>query len=492
MSRAPWVFVCCLLVSLVLSGRTLSLATNLPAWRTAPRVLLWKRPNEVPTYACDPDGVRLSILKWRGKFFGGCRTPDWDERRVLIELDFDRGEARPFAEAPDGPHIEALVGVFPGPADEVGLAVHFYFDDGIAAGVVGPRGWVKHLQRLPGAEKHSLLGGAWVDGRLELVIDPAPGMAPTKPPRVLRLEQDGIAQRDLLPAGPLVCAGVDDCHRLDAALHRSSGWSYLVLGRSERDEPHAYWVDPSGNKAPGDWPRGWFNDMPRRHVDESVAGSAWPVDEPWALNADGSLRPIEAPAFDWSIDFRPAPLLIEGGELRRVSAWYQRSSQRRARQLNGRWLVTVSPKGPERPLVSVTEFDATSPNPVAYSPERSCGGFGEAHLLARDSGGYVLVSRGGCFVSLDENLQRTDPLSLWEHLEYGGSAPIGTSGFTYLWMLAWVVAGLPITLLLATWRWLAKGKQGGARGWLLKASLGAAVHIASSALMLAPLERLLT
>jgi hypothetical protein len=96
---------------------------------------------------------------------------------------------------------------------------------------------------------------------------------------------------------------------------------------------------------------------------------------------------------------------------------------------------------------------------VARAESYACGELAFAAFVPRPEG-YWLVSPSGCFVGLDAQLARTDPLDLKEHLRRRGSRGMGWDEHRHFWLLQWVRYGLLVVLAMAFMlAWLTKKRS---------------------------------
>jgi hypothetical protein len=96
---------------------------------------------------------------------------------------------------------------------------------------------------------------------------------------------------------------------------------------------------------------------------------------------------------------------------------------------------------------------------VARAESYACRELAFAAFVPRPEG-YWLVSPSGCFVGLDAQLARTDPLDLKEHLRRRGSRGMGWDEHRHFWLLQWVRYGLLVVLAMAFMlAWLTKKRS---------------------------------
>lgn len=411
-----------------------------------------------------------------------------------------RARAHPLAAAGRALLRPRDVGLYPGPGHRLGVVYRRGEVNGpLAVAIAGEDGWAHPPAALPGRDSSRLLAGAWIDGALELVILPTrTGLSDlrTAAAVIVRLEDGELRQRAPFAAPAELCGGSVYCEIAEAR-HRDGSWQLAVVGPNGADGPIApWWVRETGERRALGWEAA--RSVAQEDVDGGETGLTRTLPTPRSrLVWEGTLAVPEPPRADWDImptwfDYDSAD-----GRIHRRASWQVPAAiLTRAQRVGGRVLATNSTYEIEPPIVSVSEFTGSAEpavTPVAHEPGFACGELGIGTFVERPGGGYALVSDSGCYVLLDEDLGRLDPLPLFEHLERRGSLGMDWDESSHAVLLVWTLGGLPVCvvvgLLFGAW-WAQPGQR--RRGMLTAGAIGAALFALSGAVALARVLPLLS
>lgn len=318
----------------------------------------------------------------------------------------------------------------------------------LAAGVAAPDGWRTQPVRLPGGAGTAVIGLAWRDDAVEIVVLPADAehaYGHRADPVIVRLgpgdarSERTIALTSLCPPG---------CEPAVTSL------AYLVDGRWRflmswfGDPSGAAEVDEHGVQRPHPL-AGTFSLASQ--VDAAAVGllgDRMPGGK--RLGPDGQLVAAEdlAVLSDPAMYIRGDDLTVVDGHLRtqprgRVDGvvtrrFGERTIASERRVVDGdETLVLTDRSDPAAPPRETT---------VARIHSFSCGDLGDPVFMPQPGGGHLLVAPNGCYVEVDAADARVDPLELREHLRRRGSIGQDWNEPWYAWMLAWVLFGLPLSL----------------------------------------------
>lgn len=147
----------------------------------------------------------------------------------------------------------------------------------------------------------------------------------------------------------------------------------------------------------------------------------------------------------------------------------------RVQRVGGRLVGTNSTYSSEPPLIFSSEFASSGEpkqTPIVHAPSYACGDLGVGTFVEAPDG-FTLIAPDGCFVRLDSQLARRDPLPLREHLRRRGSLGMDWNERRHELYRAFAVIGLPLMVILV-FVFLSVRKRGEARSdRLIQASIAA-------------------
>lgn len=434
------------------------LALALPAWRTGARVLPWYDAAGAPLARQNGNGYQEAVdigmdLVIQGRFvWTWIRTPEL-EAGALVRIDVIAGEGRVLWSAPkEVPFGGNTVGLFPRGESTLGVV---YREGGatgpLAVGIAGPDGWTSPPIALPGKTMSRLLGGAFVDDKLELAVLPADASGHTRDflPLIVRVESGKATITKPFETRDALCEGIDHCWGPEVAMYRDGGWNFVVSGRLDSDDG-SHWVRPGRGPVATRWPTAGI--MLRAQVDFVSVGSTEVSLASWQLERDGTLAPFPAPPRNGWGESVSRQFIVRDGRLERIPRFLVSSDPYVvAQRVSGR-LVGMRHAGDSAPPLVLAQEYPSDGEPVAtavgHAPSYACGDLGTGTLVP-SGGGFSLVSRGGCLVRLDAELRRVDPLPLTEHLRRRGSLGMDWDERRHALLLAYACFGLPLLLLIA-------------------------------------------
>lgn len=346
-------------------------------------------------------------------------------------------------------------GAAAGPDGELCYA-YSYADspDLIAIGVAKGTEWSVPVQ---GLSSSLLLGMDWRGQACEAVT-----AQPEQPPQLNLMSKDGVQTQPFTDNWNEFCGPEKTyrgCRPVFAFRSPENRW-VLVFSHYgpllEEGGTHAS-VEPGQTPRPFDVGR--FENTLALHYDAEVheLGQMRAPNEPVIqVKADGTLAPIASRPNAVRVILRMHYDFTETRVLQQRYTWLREVDGIEVvqRPVRGRLLRIKSDGGfDENPLLTVS--DVTDPNDVRSGvvgrfPSFACGTeLASGTFLTRPDGGYWLVGNSGCYVTMDENFQRTDPLSLLQHLRSDGSRySLDSDVREHEYWLAWTLLGwLPCFLL---------------------------------------------
>lgn len=404
--------------------------TKLPS----PEQSLWYGPDG--KHLPDQDGVpsptetckkplldnNFSSLDWNGSVWTGCVHTAF-EWGAYARIDVGAGKGRVLWPAPSALPIVGTAAWIPGPDGLLGVVykTQTAIPSKLAVGVLGQDGWHAPPTPILKGQQSLYLGGAWVDGALEIIVVPD-GQEPS-PVQVRKTDHDHTEKTSALtlPKKPKE----EEVYRLWNALYLDASWSLFGFGfKDQKNQPvQLYSLDFDGNLVKA------FDSVERPPHDVIYCSVSGSVTEPasasldrsqklpklYQLNQDGDVvDAIEIPFFgrknnssSYVLSGKDTHFNVRDGRiaLKRMWTWYPRrtgAAERFIREVDGLWITThLDPK--KNQLMVSSEALFFEPVPVAQVPKAlDCAGLADGALVPQGEASlYWLISPGGCRVSLD-------------------------------------------------------------------------------------------
>lgn len=416
---------------------------------TGPHQVAWRAADDTPLAQTSPGsgGNTSFVLDRRLIVSVHGKAPN---EMGFAWIDPIHGEAKIAWPVPEALHPFVPLGVATRGPDTFAVAflLHTGPVRGYSVGIAGRDGWLRapapvlSWPESPPGEVGIpiLLGMAWSDGELELVFTHPSGEDPfgdRQAPDVVRVPAEGA---------PRITPHPYRCERCTVvgAVQDEHGWNILARG-SERDVTLI--VDPQGAALPAPGALAWWGEFGAGSLaDRAALGTLWGRATPsTVVERDGSRHPIEsAPIADFTPLHTERFELVEG-TVRQHLLWYLPQDEFRtlAQRVAGRTVVTSTPSQDDE--LQLVGDDPSRLHPALHGSLTYS--FRAGHFLPRDDG-FVWVAADGAYVTLDRNLQRTDPLSIVQHLRTRGSAGSFLDEPRHVWLFGWVLFGLPVVLVL--------------------------------------------
>lgn len=327
---------------------------------------------------------------------------------------------------------------------------------GLAAAVAGPDGWVVPPTMLAEGDDASPLGMAWVGERLELALVPTTPDAPyarRTDPLLVALTPGQAPARRAVPRA-LLCGDGATCRPLAAVRGPDGRWRFLVFTWRTGDSQAVWRVAEDGrDREPVAAGPVWHESG----IDRLAVGLIEHEDaiEGGILDAAGGLTP--RPARPPGDGYAPgSQLRWDGTRLQRDDVRIDTALPAQLRRVGDRTLVLrwEDREAEDDELLTaavVPPGAAGAPGTVpgqvvARTFSFSCGGLYLGTLVPRAAGGHWLATPDGCYVALDAELRRADPLEIGPHLLRRGSVGLGWHEPSHVVFLAWLLFGLPLAL----------------------------------------------
>ncbi len=483
-------------VALVIA--TWQAAAHVPPWRTGGHVVTWYGPDGELVdleYGCEPVDIGFRHLVDSGGVWTSCTGPGF-EHGALAFVDLERGEGHVRWPMPaDLPTGDNTVALLPAVDGRLGLVYRVGESGGpLAAAVAGADGWTSAPSRLPGASMTAFLGAAWVAGAFEVVVRPTTvrdEAGSHSPPVIVRLDHGRIEERRPFASAEELYRGLDRTCLADGAQWRDGSWHIFLGGREGEDGDVVVWqVLEDGTRHTTGWAIKGF--MISDKVDFAVVGATkMPVLDDRILLADGALAPAPpVPSAGWEPLAGMRDFRVRRGALERIPMWRVPGAIFTvARPMRSGALSTSSTYEIEPPVIRLVEYregHVYRARPVVHAPGYACGDLAFGTLVPRKRGGYFLEDARGCFITLDEELRRIDPLPLEEHLRRRGSLGLDWNETGHERELRTVLYGAPVgavfglgLALIVWWLWRRRGHDGGARRFAAAGiTVGLALYLA--------------
>ena len=407
---------------------------------TAAQPFRWRADDDMPR----PGGFARASYIWNGdivSFFAASSMDDSATASGWGLHDVTAGTVSlrwPLAQAdePDLAWLDQPEAVLPGPDGRLAFIVRRLTE--VLVGIGDQSGWVAKPVSIGTSSEAVYLGAAWVDDHVEIaLLDPfghkasvvAVHPAASTPEPILDVRWADETCRFL---------GVDVGYRAGTPPR----WTLADLDDAART---TCTVESTGTvhvNTPTTLPTDWQM-LETCDVDGTAIGRrdlrARSHDHA-ALGADGRLLPRPPPPAPGWDDAVKVEQVVDLGPTavtdRRV--WLVDTGAARGQVIDGRAIATESVGG----RLMIGEGDAPR-HPVAS------GWYDDMAVLVPEPGGFLAVDPGHAMVHLTNDLRRRDPLSLRAHLRTLGSRDLTANARWPEAGLVWVLAALPILLLMA-------------------------------------------
>lgn len=465
-------------------------------WYTGARNVVWVdaegRPlsEEVLSYGVGCHGdINLTTLVDGASVWTACTSSEALPHGGLARIDPGEGRGETAWRMPPELPLGWVTLIAPGPKAQLGVVYRVHGPANVmAVAIAGPHGWVRAPEFLMHDEGGQVLAAAWRGDRFEVASLRPAGVT------ISAYAIDGPAIEEVTPVedvcpplpetalGPSVTCQIQGAYVRDG----ESRWRFVV-NRSLAPKDPALDVTREGETTPmplGSGPLFY-------QVDFSVAGRLVenPITAEHVLMADGSVVPAASPP---SLPGQLSPFgghyLRDGALLRRVPSWLVMSSGTDfVYQVGERYLLMqyVVSETEQDELLTVQELAASGvavapPTVLARAFSFACGDLTQAAFVPRPEGGWWAVQPRGCYVALDADGTRADPLTVSEHLERRGSIGMDWHEWWHFGSLMFVLMGLPLALVLAggsAWL-LARSRRVPVRGIFMRhAQVSVAVYL---------------
>ncbi len=460
----------CLGIASVLVALTAYRLLQRDSWHTGARVVAWVGPAGTPVVGapgrdgllsgCRGDAV-FETLSVGDALWTLCRGVSAFPAGAFARIEPAHGIGLIRWPLPKTLAIAHTVAVVPGPGGQVAFIYRARAVDGpLVLGVAADDGWRFFPTELAGQEYSRLLGAAWIENDLEVaMVSGAPGdrLAIWRDVTMLSLHADNSVRTRPVPLRPM-------CVRCSAkAAYRSRGaWRFLL-----QDEGNVLTdVSSIGDRKVSAYAGSAF--AAPRGLDLTLSGLLLTGKVTKRLEPDGSVgEPPKVPSAGSDLLTQRRHYARVADRLWWTPRWYGEAT---LQWVGGRLLVATRKQvgggdGVAADDVQLVLSDATNPaqrrdRTVARVYDFSCGSLYSPAVLPRASGGYWLVATDGCYLAVDDNLARADPLGLSEHLARRGSVFLRRIEPRNVYYLAWMLAGLPLCLALAFGAGLARCRGG--------------------------------
>jgi hypothetical protein len=377
------------------------------------------------------DGTNVWIPCRNNRGEGALARMDLARKRVDYRWPFPSWEVR------------WTVGLLPLPDGRLATVVRVF--EGLGIAVAGPEGWLLRPQHVYTHPHDRVLGLGWNRGALEVALGSIDtDQRPAWSARIVTLDEDGVRNRPFTGCG-------EECSGIHAAYFGSDArWRFLV---SQGHAPAvSSEVTEDGDRKQLSVQLASFVD-----VDRTVSGVTTDLGTSrYRLGRDGRLEPIPPPRPAW----------LSGDELtsHRFIRDAEHLSQLKLYEIDGKRLHSAPPslysltleKDPDRSgqpgtptfedqalgvtLFDVSLFELKSRKAVTrVARAHECRDLASDGALARVGNEIVVFEPGGCYVTLDENLRRTDAWGLWDHLSMRGSMYLHWKERSHAVKLVWVL-----------------------------------------------------
>ena len=445
---------------------------------TGPRQLIWRGPdggalNEAATKLCrgEDDFAALVVgdVVWTS-----CPVPPLPADAAgaafaggLARLVPAQGEAKSVWPAPPELPLRSILAVRPHPIRPwLGVVYGGTVDSGlgVAGAIAGPEGWLVPPARLPGRSS-DVLGVAWVGERFEIGLGSTLEAADAdrvRDPVIVSLAANSAAATRDVPLTPLChCPNPRFCDPQAAVRTAEGPWRFIVACAAGGGGWTTWRVAEDGSGAALE--RG---DRVLRHdLDATAAGLLeMPLERDgqavFRLTPEGHVEPRAPTVLANGVALDRAQIVAAEGTLQRVTrvCTYGDTLDGRSfghRGGQGALFDRLGPAVDDRPRDDrvLSSWSATGSDVTALHVVARTAGAGtllsRGALVPRAKGGSWLVALDGTYVVLTDDLRRADPLGIVEHLRRGGSFEAAPGAPTFVVLLAWVLFGLPVTLLAA-------------------------------------------
>ncbi len=481
-----WLGVLFVLAAGVLGLTLMSLAAK-PYWQTGARVVAWtgmegqrleqSRDDELyPWTGCQANDIGFEALHFKGALWTPCGHPEAFPHGAYARVDPERAAGEVLWPIPEDLERKWTIALFPNEDNGLVGVVYETRDDErdksqFVLGVMGPKGWQIKPFKLPSATLGGYMGGAWVDGALEIALvtmrdGASRSDSPKAPLEVLfvRVLEDGSTEiRN--PFGEVeggLCSvfGESFCYPR-VAFRRDGQWRVFVDAMVRDDANRAWEVTEAGQRSANTWGLDTF--ILTEMLDTTafgrlrlptfmVTGSDKKMGR---LTRQGTLEPYKAPSREgWQFRSTWPRFEVHDGALRHAPVWVIEGERFGIGYGVGERFVAVysSYDDPDNAMRFADVTDANAPRwsvPVR-APSYACGSLNTGMFVpAAQEGAHWLVDRRGCYIKLSEDFERLDPLGVVEHLRRRGSLGMDWDEHSHFVKLLFLLFGLPLGVSVA-------------------------------------------
>lgn len=449
-----WLYIVAVVLSSgVCAGMWLALFVVEP--QTDARRVIWHNPDGTTVdKRLEPcANTTLESIVHDGAVWMPCDEKDYfGSGTGLARVDPGAGKATLLPWPEEFPHHHNTQGAAAGPDGELCYAYHTGDNPRkLVVGVAKGTEWLAPVRKLSTVE---LLGMDWQAASCEVV-----GIAEGGLPRIDQVTPDGVHSRPFTPNWDEFCGAQDYCQPLFAFRDHDDQW-VLAYQQALQDGGVRYL-----RVQPGQPPRPYDTRPSARSISLSLDTLAYElgkISSPHRaltqVRADGrrvarAELPGDPPSFEWAhYDFSKERVLT-----RRYSWQVSQATRYHLRhRVRGR-VLQIHGADLDDPLLTVS--DITDPDDVRSAvvgriPGYACGyQLTTGTFLTRPEGGYWLVGASGCYITMDENFRRMDPLPLLTHLRTRGSREVGPfvdREYQHEYWLGWTLFGI-LPCFLVSW-----------------------------------------
>ena len=333
-----------------------------------------------------------------------------------------------------------------------------------AMGILSKAGWVLEPRTLPLREWSYLKSTVWINDRVHIFFQESP-TAPDYSTSliVIRVDRQGNVSPRQLPNHDELCTDPFRCDSYPCRVFfKDNQWqaTYKRWLREAPDGAHDYLhlqqdgeiiiTDTKGIcPLPYSYMYSDYHSPNLGLVEDGLSYYLFDGEHNYRQRSDGEFEKIQTQKSSWKvwgnwfIDVTPG--------LQHQLKWYlpQEDYPQVAFPYKNQWLYmdrSVSAYTISSAFIEKHQSKIPPTKPIVRGSD--CDGLTNGTLLPKDNGGLWLVSHNGCFIELDENLERLDPLSIYEHLVMGGSWNRSWNDVENVYMVLFLLLGFPLFLFV--------------------------------------------